>query len=300
MLKKFSTMETFLTATRERSLSKASAKLGVSQPAVTQKIKAIEKHLLCKVIERKKSGLTLTSEGEDLYKIAIRLEKEIKDAEKSILKIINKKLTFKLGASYTIGTYIIPGDCLNSMCVSIDNDVNLSIDHSDVLTQKIKDGKLDVGLIESPIMDNDLIYREWLEDEFVLVSNVPIPKIIHIEDLQGYRWILREDSSHTRRIISEVFEDIGVSCNNLHAINEVSNTTVLLQMLKKSKKDKDKPIISVVSKYAITDEVINGELFEARIRGHKMTRKFFVVFSKENKQNAYVTNVVDHILKGRY
>jgi len=63
MLKDFAKLETFLTVVREHSFSKASAKLGISQPAVTQQIKFIEKYLDCKIIERKKNGVILTKEG---------------------------------------------------------------------------------------------------------------------------------------------------------------------------------------------------------------------------------------------
>ena len=298
MLKDFVKLETFLTVARERSFSKASAKLGISQPAVTQQIKFIEKYLGVKIIERKKNGIKLTGEGEELYKIAARLEKEINSSEKDILKIINKEMTFRLGASYTIGTYVIPGECLNAMGEAINNDVNLSIGLSDEIVQKLKDRKLDVGLIESPVMDNDLIYREWLEDELVLVSNVPIPKIVKTEELYDYRWICREEASHTRRVVSDVFEELGVSCKSFDVISEVSNTTTVLQTIKRAKKDVNKPVVSIISKYAIADEVAKGELFEARLRGYTMTRKFYIVYSKENKHNAYVDNVVDYILAG--
>jgi DNA-binding transcriptional LysR family regulator len=299
MLKDFIKLETFLTVARERSFSKASAKLGISQPAVTQQIKFIEKYLACKIIERKKNGIKLTGEGEELYKIATRLEKEIHASEKDILKIINKQMTFRLGASYTIGTYVIPGECLNDMSETINNDVNLSIDLSDAIVQKLKERKLDVGLIESPVMDHDLIYREWLEDELVLVSNVPIPKIVKTEELYEYRWICREESSHTRQVVSEVFEELGVSCKSFDVISEVSNTTAVLQTIKRSKKDPTKPVVSIISKYAIADEVAAGKLFEARLRGYTMIRKFYIVYSKENKHNAYVDNVVDYILTGQ-
>jgi len=299
MLKDFVKLETFLTVARERSFSKASAKLGISQPAVTQQIKFIEKYLACKIIERKKNGIKLTSEGEELYKIASKLEKEVHEAEKDVLKIINKQMTFRLGASYTIGNYVIPGECLNDMSEAINNDVNLSIDISDGIVRKLKDRKLDVGLIESPVMDHDLIYREWLEDELVLVSNVSIPKIVKTEELYEYRWICREESSHTRQVVSEVFEELGVSCKSFDVISEVSNTTAVLQAIKRSKKDPSKPVVSIISKYAIADEVASGELYEARLRGYTMTRKFYIVYSKENKHNAYVDNVVDYILTGQ-
>ncbi|HEY9189544.1 MAG TPA: LysR family transcriptional regulator [Sulfurovum sp.] len=298
MLKDFVKMETFLTVARERSFSKASAKLGISQPAVTQQIKFIEKYLGCKVIERKKNGIKLTNEGEELYKIAGRLEKEILSSEQDILKIINKEITFRLGASPTIGTYIIPGQCLNTIGEAINNNVQLDIDLSDDIIQKLKDRKLDVGLIESPVMDNDLIYREWLEDELVLVSNVPISKIVKTEDLYDFDWVCREEGSYTRKIVAEVFDDLGVSCKSFNVLSEVSNTTTILQTIKKSDKNPERPVVSVLSKYAIMDEVASGELYEARLRGYTMTRKFYIVYSKENKHNAYVENVVNFILAG--
>jgi len=298
MLKDFVKLETFLTVARERSFSKASAKLGISQPAVTQQIKFIEKYLAAKIIERKKNGIKLTNEGEELYKIATRLEKEIHACEQEVLKIINKEMTFKLGASYTIGTYLIPGKCLNTISDVINNDINLSIDVSDNIIQKLKDRKLDVGLIESPVIDQDLIYREWVEDELVVVSNTPIAKVLKTEELYDFDWICREEGSHTRKVVSEVFEELGISCKSFSVLSEVSNTTAVLQTIKKADKETARPIVSIISKHAIADEVAKGELFEARLRGYTMTRKFYIVYSKENKHNAYVDKVVNYILAG--
>lgn len=298
MLKDFVKLETFLTVARERSFSKASAKLGISQPAVTQQIKFIEKYLGCKVIERKKNGIKLTNEGEELYKIAARLEKEILSSEQDILKIINKEITFKLGASHTIGTYIIPGQCLNTIAEAIDNSVNLDLDRSANIVEKLKDRKLDVGLIEAPVMDNDLIYREWLEDELVVVSNVPIAKTLKTEELYDFDWICRDEGSNTRRVVSEVFDELGVSCKSFNVLSEVSNSTTVLQTIKKSEKNPARPVVSIISKYAIIDEVANGELFESRLRGYTMSRHFYIAYSKENKHNAYVDKVVNYILAG--
>jgi len=73
----------------------------------------------------------------------------------------------------------------------------------------------------------------------------------------------------------------------------------VLQAIKKSKKDVAKPAVSVISRHAIADEVAKGELFESRLRGYTMKRKFYVVYTKENKHNAYVDNVVDYIMAGQ-
>ncbi len=298
MLKDFVKMETFLTVARERSFSKASAKLGISQPAVTQQIKYIENYLEAKIIDRKKNGIRLTAEGEEFYSVAARLEKCINSLEKDVLKIINKEMTFRLAASFTIGSYVIPGECLNTISQNIGNDINLSIDVSDRIIQGLKNKKFDVGLIEVPIFDENLIYREWFDDELVIVSSSPISKVLRTEELYNFKWVCREEGSHTRRLLGEVFEELGVSCKSFNVLSEVSNTTAALQSVKRANKSDIEPTVTIISKHAVSEEVHRKELYEARIYGFTMSRKFYIVYSKDNKNNVFIDNVVNYILSG--
>ncbi len=299
MLKDFAKLETFLTVVREKSFSKASAKLGISQPAVTQQIKFIEKYLDCKVIERKKNGVILTKEGEDLYKIALRLEKCINNAEKDLIKIISKEITFRIGASFTIGNFIIPGKCLNNIKDVIHNDVQIKVEVSSQVIEDILNKKVDLGLIETPIFKEDIIYREWLEDELVVFSNSPIPKSLKSEEIEKFRWICRDEASYTRRLAKEVFEEIGLDCKNLNVLYEVDSSSTLKAAIMKADKDDRSPVVSIISHAAIADEVEAGQLFEARIRGHRMRRKLYIAYSKERKHDAFIENVVSYLQQAK-
>jgi len=185
------------------------------------------------------------------------------------------------------------------MSETIHNDINLHVDLSSGIVEKLKTKNLDLGLVESQIIDDDLISREWKEDELVVFSNVPIPKMLRPEDLYNFRWVCREEGSHTRKIMVEVFEEIGVQCTSFDILSEVSNATAALQTVTRSKKDLERPVVSVVSKCAIADRVQEGTLFEARLQGYKMLRCFYIMYHKDNKHNAYVNNAVDHILSGQ-
>jgi len=299
LLKDFSKIETFLIVVRERGFSKASAKLGVSQPAVTQQIKYLEDFLDTKLIERKKSGIKLTSAGEELYKIAVDLESAVLNAENRMLKIINKDITFNLGASFTIGNYIIPGDCMIGIKEAIGNDVNLTIEVSKVIVDKIKSRSLDMGLIEAPIYDEELVYRNWLEDELVLFSNTPLPRTVNIEDLYNFDWVCRERGSHTRKVIQEKFETINVSCKEFNVVSEVNSSTALLNSVMRSKQNLERPLVSIISKYAIAQEVNNKKLYEARIKGITMDRNLYIVYNRINKTNPYVVSATDYLLSGK-
>jgi hypothetical protein len=99
--------------------------------------------------------------------------------------------------------------------------------------------------------------------------------------------------------MSEVFSELGVQCTSFDILSEVTDTTAVLQTVKRSKKDVDRPVVSVVSKYAIADKVLDGSLYQARLQGYKMLRHFYIMYHKDNKHNAYVNNTVDHIFSGQ-
>ncbi len=295
MLKDFAKLLTFLAVVKEKSFSKASAKLGISQPAVTQQIKYIEDYLDTRIVERKKNGIKLTKEGEDLYRIAIKLEKAILASEKDLLKIINKEFTFVVGASYAIGNYVLP-TYLAQLKDKINNEVHIRVGLSQEIIDQLVDKKIDIALIESPIFQDGIIYREWEEDELVIFSNQPIPKQLRKEDLYKFDWICRDENSHTRRLTSEVFEEIGVECSSFNVIGVVASSTAIKETILRSPRNAERPVVSVISRHVIQNEVEEGRLFEARIKNYKIKRKFYIAYSKERKHDAFIDNVVTFLL----
>jgi len=295
MLKDFAKLQTFLMVIKEKSFSKASAKLGISQPAVTQQIKFIEDYLDTKIVERKKNGIVLTKEGEDLYRIALRLEKAILNSEKELLKIINKEFTFVMGSSFAIGNYVLP-NYLGEIKKRIDNEVFMNVDISSNIIEQLEDKKIDVALIESPIFKEGVIYREWVEDELVVFSNQPIKKHLSGDDLFDFDWICRNEESHTRRLTAEVFEEIGVQCSNFNVIGVLASPTAIKESILHADKNAERPLVSIMSRHVIKAELESGKLYEARLKNHKITRNFYIAYLKERKHDAFVDNVVNYLL----
>jgi LysR family transcriptional regulator, transcriptional activator of the cysJI operon len=295
MLKDFAKLQTFLMVIKEKSFSKASAKLGISQPAVTQQIKFIEDYLDTKIVERKKNGILLTKEGEDLYRIAQRLEKAISNSEKELLKIINKEFTFIMGASFSIGNYVLP-NYIAEVKKRIGNEVYMQLGSSTEVIDMLEDKKIDLALIESPVFRESIIYREWVEDELVVFSNQQIPKHLKVDDLMGFDWICRDENSHTRKLTSEVFEEMGVQCGSFNVIGVLGSPTSIKETILHADNNSERPLVSVMSKHVIQNEIAQGKLFEARLKNYKIERKFYIAYSKERKHDAFVDNVVNYLL----
>ena len=297
MLKDFAKLGTFLTVVKERSFSKASKKLGISQPAVTQQIKWLEDYLDSRIVERKKNGITLTKTGEELYKIALRLDKCVSSVEKEIIHIMNKELTFIIGSSYTIGNYVLPS-FLNDIKEAINNDVLIQVDLTMQVLQKLLDKKVDIAMIESPIFLDGIIYREWLEDEFVLFSNQPLPKVVRPEMLKEFNWICREEESHTRRVIAEAFEEAGLECKAFNVATTVTSPTAVVQTVLRAP-NMGKQTVAIISKYTINDELESGKLHAAKIKGLEFKRSFYLAYLKERKHDAFIDKVVGFFMKKR-
>jgi len=295
MLKDFAKLQTFLMVIKEKSFSKASAKLGISQPAVTQQIKFIEDYLDTKIVDRKKNGIVLTKEGEDLYRIATRLEKAIQSSEKELLKIINKEFTFVMGSSFAIGNYILP-NYLGEIKKRIDNEVFMNVDVSCNIIDNLEDKKIDVALIESPVFKDGIIYREWVEDELVVFSNQPLKKNLNADDLLEFDWVCRNEDSHTRKLTSEVFEEMNVQCDHFNVIGVLASPTAIKESISNADKNAPRPLVSIMSRHVIKPELEKGSLFEAKLKNHKISRHFYIAYLKERKHDAFVGNVVNYLL----
>jgi len=295
MLRDFAKLQTFLMVIKEKSFSKASAKLGISQPAVTQQIKFIEEYLDTRIVERKKNGILLTKEGEDLFRIAQKLERAISNSEKELLKIIDKEFTFVLGSSNAIGNYVLP-KYIGEIKKKIDNEVHMNVALSKEIINQLEDKKLDLALIESPVFKDGIVYREWVEDELVVFSNQPIPKHLKGNDLMGFDWLCRDEGSHTRKLTSEVFEEMGVDCSTFNVLAVLASPTAIKETMINSDKNAKRPLVSVMSRHVIQHEIANGTLFEARLKDIKIVRSFYIAYLKERKNDAFVDNVVNYLL----
>ncbi len=295
MLSDFTKLNTFLIVVKEKSFSKASAKLGISQPAVTQQMRFLENYLGASIVDRKKNGIRLTKEGEKLYQIALKIEKVLLSSESELLKIINKDITFIFGASNAIGNYILP-TFLNDIKDKINNDVSVNISSSAETIEELKDKKVDMALIESPIFEDGIIYREWIEDEIVIFSNQKLPKRVKNEDLLSYKWVCRDINSHTRKVFKESLELSEMNdCETFNVISEASSPTAIVQTILHSSKETT-PTVSIVSTHAIEDLVKAGILFETRLPAIKMRRKLYIAYLKDRKHDAFIDTVINYLM----
>ncbi len=199
--------------------------------------------------------------------------------------------SFNLGASYTIGSHILPGEPINLISQEVDQKISLDITSCDRIIAGVKEKKFDLGLIETPLFDDALEYKEWMEDELVICSKMPIPETLTASDIRNYRLIARKEDSLTRVVISQFLEKLGLSYHSFKSLSEIDNATAAIQSIKWSKPNRENPTVAIVSQLAIEDELKNNELHIARLEKNPMIRKFYLIYNKKNKDKNYIEEI---------
>jgi len=200
--------------------------------------------------------------------------------------------SFKLGASYTIGSHILPGEPILRIGEKVHKKVSLNITSCDTIIEGVKEGRFDLGLIETPLFDEALEYQEWMEDELVICSKMPIPHSVNKEEIQKYKLIARKEDSLTRRVISKFLENLGLSYQSFKSLSEIDNATAAIQSIKWSKPNKENPTVAIVSQLAIEDELKNNELHISRIKNNPLIRKFYLIYNKNDGNKEYIEEIV--------
>lgn len=203
--------------------------------------------------------------------------------------------TIKLGASHTIGSYILPGEPLFELSKRIDRKIKLTILDCDKIIEGTKDGIFDLGLIESDIFDDTLCYEEWMEDELVVCSKIPLGESIDKEVISQCQLLCRKEYSHTRQLITDFFRENELSYHHFDSLMEIDNATSAIQSIKWSKPDREHPTITIVSQLAIEDELKKKELYHSRINGAPLSRKFYIIYKKKREDTDKREEIIEYL-----
>lgn len=193
----------FKTVAQTRSMSKAAQLLYISQPTISQKIQEIENYYHIKLFERYSKKLFISEEG----KVFLEMTNQILSLYDDIDHIFSKDNTFalKVGATLTVGSTIISPLLKQLREHYHDISVQVYIDNTHIIEEKILNNDLDVALVEGQILHPDLIVTPVLHDQlvFACAKDYDIPSHIQLLELSKYPFINREFGSGTREQLDD-------------------------------------------------------------------------------------------------
>ena len=196
-------LRTFLTLCQTMNYRMAAERLHLSQPAVTKQIQSLEQSLQTKLFYYDGHTLHKTEECLLLERYAISQQYQFEELQLDIAG--KKRLKLRIGATKTIGDYVLIDAIRNYLLVS-EHELSLVVDNTKHLLQMLDENQLDFAVIEGSFSKTK--YDSYLlrMEPFVGICAKTSPlcgKYVRIEDLLQETIIVREEGSGTRRIFEE-------------------------------------------------------------------------------------------------
>jgi DNA-binding transcriptional LysR family regulator len=162
---------TFLAVTETGSFIEAAQKLNITQSTVSARIKGLEDLLGRPLFERSKSGAELTAAGEQFRKHALALVRVWQRAQLEVSLSDQHRDHFAIGAPICLWQGFLLRWVSGLRSENPDIAVSAIGGASDLLTQRLIEGTLDLAVMYRPIQPPGHLIEHLFDEEFVLVSS---------------------------------------------------------------------------------------------------------------------------------
>lgn len=273
------------------SMGAAASHLGISQPSASTSIARCERRLGLKLLDRSPRGSTLTPDGtlyvdwaRDVLLAADRMElatSALQAAQSAELRIV---------ASLTVSEYLVPNWLGKFSRKFPDVSVQLSVVNSGRAIHEVREGRHDLGFIESTQAVCNLKTSVVCWDELVVVAASSHPwaqrrRALMVAELEGAPLIHREVGSGTRQVFFEACKAAGVRPAE-KGVALASNTAVRISAMAGSAP-------AVLSKLAVQESVSLGDLIVIPVKGIDLKRPIRAIWTGTMRPLGFAAEFLD-------
>ena len=271
------------------SVSKAAEEISLSQSASSMALSDLEKHLGAPLFHRHGKRLLLNDYGRWLQpKIHLLLQQAQEIEQSARTRGLHGAL--KIGASSTIGNYLLPRLIAGFVQDSPDVKVDLKVGNTEQVIEDMLSLKIDLGLIEGLCHTHQLIATPWRTDTLKIFCNPTHPLAgkprISLIALNSQPWILRETGSGTREIFTVAIQG---KLEQLQVKLELGNSEAVKQAVKAGLG------LGCLSELAIASEVNHGELIVLPSPSLNLQRELFIIQRKDTHQSQLLKALWNHL-----
>jgi len=277
-------LEIFLKVAELGSFSRAADALFLTQPTVSEHVRALEDELGVQLLDRLGRGTTPTKAGTLLLGYARRLLTLSREAQQAIEQFqgrVSGELV--LGGSTIPGEYVLPALIGAFRAKYPDVSISLRIGGSRQVQEWVEQGHVEIGVVGALPVSRTLEARQLMADDLVLAVPPEHPwvarKTVSVEDVKREPLILRERGSGTRETLEHALEEVGLDLAAFHVVAEIASTQAVKQAVRAGLG------VSFVSHRAVEDECRANLLACVKVRDLNVTRAFHIVSHRDRSRS---------------
>ncbi|CAB1129307.1 LysR family transcriptional regulator [Candidatus Hydrogenisulfobacillus filiaventi] len=291
-------LQTFIAVAQERSFSRASQRLFLAQPTVSAHIQSLEAFYGVRLFRRTSKMVELTPAGSKLLDYALHIQGLVQEARAALESVAHTdRLSLGLGASQTLGNYVVPAVLGELWQARPEVRIHLQIGNSSAILARLEAGEIDVALLEGAYTPGGC-WRQWpwMADTLALVVGPRHPWAgrgrVTTEELTQPCLLLREPGSATRETVLAALKAAGLPLERLR-YQELGSIEAIKRAVA------DGLGVSFLSPWAVRREVAEGRLAMVTVEGLPLTRAFTVVARPEVQDHPLGRWFLDALASGR-
>jgi DNA-binding transcriptional LysR family regulator len=280
-------IEVFVATAQKGSVTQAAAAIGITQSAASMALADYENQLGTKLFDRTGKRLVLNVDGRSLYAKAVEMIDRAHAMEVSF-QGKGRSVHLKLGASSTIGNYLLPQLIGEFRALRPGSRFQLEVGNTQHIINAVRHFEIDVGFVEGPCVDIDIDAIFWQPDELAICSapNHPLalPGAATADALREAEWILREKGSGTREVVEQMLMS---QLGEIHLGMELGGTEAIKRAVESGMG------VSCLPKIALTGAVERGNLVSLDTPFLKLTRAFHILLHKDKHRSEPIVSLLD-------
>ncbi|SDD65164.1 LysR family transcriptional regulator [Auraticoccus monumenti] len=271
------------------SLGRAATAHGLSQPAVSARLRTMEALVGVPLVERSPRGSSLTAAGVLVAGWAreVLTAAEMLDAGITSLRA-DQDQHLRVAASMTVAEHLLPRWLVRLAADRPRTAVSLQAMNSTQVEQAVLADQVDLGFVEGPDVGPGLDDRVVAHDRLVVVVAPTHPwarrRRVDAAELAATRLVQREPTSGTRTALAAALAEHGPLATPLL---ELSTSTAVRSATAAGAGP------AVLSHLAVQDDLDHGRLLEVPIRGADLTRLLRAVWPSDRRTSRPAQELLD-------
>jgi DNA-binding transcriptional LysR family regulator len=266
----------FCTVVERKSFSQAAERLGVTQPAVSLQIRALEKRLGARLLDRSGRRVEPTEAGLRLYRGAQRLlalEEQLVD---EVAGEAGGELAgeLRLGASTGPAAIVVPLLLCEFQRENPQLKISLSVHDTQSVIDLVAERELELGIVGAARRHRSVKFEPFFEDEVILAcppGHSFAGRTVPLDELRSEQLIVMQEGAGVRQIVEDELRALGTRLRDLDVRLELGLQESVRSAVQAGYG------IAFISRSAVESELAAGTLTAARVEGIHATREISLV-----------------------
>ena len=269
-------VQVFCAVAKHLSFSMAAEELFITQPAVSQQVKALERQLNVKLFERLGHKLFLTEAGEAALTHCQAMLSARAEMEQALAMLRgSSRGRLALGANTTGGMYVAPEIVRAFRDVAPEVEATLQIETTNRICERVMQNMIDVAIVTGPVEDRRFAIRDLCEDEVYLIVSPSHPfagrTSVSADEVAAEDFAVPEPGSRTRMLIEHAFLERGL---RLRVTMQLPGTEAVKKAVEANL------AVAMVSKHSVTRELALSVLVRVFVDGLTIERPIQILHRK--------------------